>query len=100
MDSVGGVPVVAVCETPFTGFSGLIKRGSDILLSLLILLLISPVLILIALCVKLSSPGPVIFRQRRYGLDGHEITVYKFRTMTVMEDGAEITGRRAKTTRG
>jgi putative colanic acid biosynthesis UDP-glucose lipid carrier transferase len=40
--------------------------------------------------VRLSSPGPVIFRQRRYGLDGREITVYKFRTMTVTEDGSEV----------
>ncbi|MEO7725872.1 MAG: undecaprenyl-phosphate glucose phosphotransferase [Burkholderiales bacterium] len=91
MDSVGGVPVVAVCETPFTGINGIIKRGSDIVLSLLILALISPFLLIIALCVKLTSPGPVIFKQRRYGLDGSEITVYKFRSMTVMDDGDVIT---------
>lgn len=90
MDSVSGLPVVAVCETPFTGFSGLIKRGSDIVLSVLILLLVSPMLLAIALAVKLSSPGPVIFRQRRYGLDGREIIVYKFRSMRVQEDGAAI----------
>ena len=87
MDSVGGMPVVAVCETPFTGMNRLIKRGSDIVLALLILTLISPLLLVIALCVKLTSPGPVIFRQRRYGLDGSEIIVYKFRSMTVMDDG-------------
>jgi len=91
MDVVSGVPVVAVCETPFTGLSGLIKRSSDIVLSLLIITLILPLLLLIALSVKLSSPGPVIFRQRRYGLDGQEIMVYKFRTMKVMEDGATVT---------
>jgi len=90
MDSVSGLPVVAVCETPFTGLNGLIKRGSDIVLSLLILLLISPALLLIALAVKFTSPGPVIFRQRRYGLDGKEIIVYKFRSMSVMDDGATI----------
>ncbi len=90
VDAVGGIPVVAVCETPFTGLNGIIKRGSDIVLSLLILTLISPLLLLIALCVKLSSPGPAIFRQRRYGLDGHEIVVYKFRSMTVLDDGARI----------
>ena len=49
-----------------------------------------PLLLLIALLVKLSSPGPAIFRQRRYGLDGHEIIVYKFRTMIVTDDGAQI----------
>jgi len=90
VDSVGGIPVVAVCETPFTGLNGLLKRGSDIVLSLLILILISPLLALIALCVKLSSPGPAIFRQRRYGLDGDEIVVYKFRSMTVLDDGDSI----------
>jgi putative colanic acid biosynthesis UDP-glucose lipid carrier transferase len=94
VDTVGGVPVVAVCETPFTGLNGVIKRGSDILLALLILILILPLLILVACAVKLSSPGPAIFRQRRYGLDGHEMVVYKFRTMTVLEDGSSITQAR------
>ncbi len=90
MDVVGGVPVVAVCETPFTGLNGLVKRASDIVLALLILVLISPLLVAIAGSVKLTSPGPAIFRQRRYGLDGAEFVVYKFRTMTVQEDGATI----------
>jgi Undecaprenyl-phosphate glucose phosphotransferase len=90
MDAVGGTPVVAVCESPFTGLNGVIKRSSDIVFSLLILALALPVLILVALSVKLSSPGPVIFKQRRYGLDGHEIVVYKFRSMTVLDDGATI----------
>jgi putative colanic acid biosysnthesis UDP-glucose lipid carrier transferase len=90
MESVCDMPVVSVCETPFTGMNGLTKRLSDIALSLLILLLISPLLITIAASVKLSSPGPVIFKQRRYGLDGQEIVVYKFRSMTVCEDGGRI----------
>ncbi len=90
MDSVSGLPVVAVCETPFTGLNGMIKRGSDIVLSLLILTLISPLMVVIALAVKFTSPGPVIFKQRRYGLDGKEIIVYKFRSMSVMEDGVAI----------
>ncbi len=90
MDAVGGLPVVAVCESPFTGVSGIIKRGSDIVLALLILLLTSPLLLAAALAVKLSSPGPVIFRQRRYGLDGRDILVYKFRSMKVTEDGGTI----------
>ncbi len=87
MDYVGGMPAVAVCDTPFTGFNGLVKRGADVLLAAIILVLISPVLVATALGVKFSSPGPVIFRQRRYGLDGKEIVVYKFRSMTVTEDG-------------
>jgi len=59
-------------------------------LGTLILLLISPLLLALAIGVKLSSPGPVIFKQRRYGLDGQEIVVYKFRSMTVCEDGDRI----------
>ena len=90
MDSVGGIPVVAVCETPFTGLNRVLKRGTDIVLSLLILALISPLLVLIALCIKLTSPGPAIFKQRRYGLDGSEIVVYKFRSMVTMDDGDTI----------
>ena len=84
------VPVISVCDTPFRGLDGLLKRGSDIVLSLFILLLISPVLLCVALAVKLSSPGPVIFKQRRYGQDGEEILVYKFRSMTVTEDGPNV----------
>jgi len=90
MDSVGGMPVVAVCETPFTGVSGLVKRFSDITLSIIILILISPLLLAIAIGVKLGSSGPVLFKQRRYGVDGQEILVYKFRSMTVCEDGAQV----------
>jgi putative colanic acid biosysnthesis UDP-glucose lipid carrier transferase len=87
---IHGIPVVAMCETPFYGYRGVMKRLTDIGLSLLILLLLLPLLVLIGILVKVSSPGPIIFRQRRYGLDGQEIAVYKFRTMTVTEDGAEI----------
>ncbi|MGH8741355.1 MAG: undecaprenyl-phosphate glucose phosphotransferase, partial [Burkholderiales bacterium] len=87
VDSIGGLPVVAVCESPFYGANGVVKRASDFLLALAILLLISPLMLALALGVKLSSPGPVLFKQRRYGLDGKRIVVYKFRTMTVAEDG-------------
>jgi putative colanic acid biosynthesis UDP-glucose lipid carrier transferase len=88
--SVCGMPVISVCESPFTGSNGLIKRASDIILSLLILMLIAPLLLLIAIAIKLDSPGPIIFKQRRYGLDGEEILVYKFRSMRVCEDGDTI----------
>jgi putative colanic acid biosynthesis UDP-glucose lipid carrier transferase len=87
VDSIGGLPVVAVCETPFYGVNGMVKRVSDYVLAALILALIAPLMIAIAIGVKLSSPGPVLFRQRRYGVDGRKIIVYKFRTMTVAEDG-------------
>jgi putative colanic acid biosynthesis UDP-glucose lipid carrier transferase len=85
-----GVPLIALWETPFFGVSGWLKRAEDLALTSLILILVSPLLFLIALGVKLSSPGPIIFKQRRYGLDGHEILVYKFRTMRVWEDGSDI----------
>ncbi|MDP9088300.1 MAG: undecaprenyl-phosphate glucose phosphotransferase [Pseudomonadota bacterium] len=87
---IHGIPVVAMCETPFYGYRGVTKRLTDIVLSVTILLLFLPLLLLIAVLVKFSSPGPVIFKQRRYGLDGQEIGVYKFRTMTVTEDGPQV----------
>ena len=87
---IHGIPVVAMCETPFYGYRGVTKRLTDIGLSVVILLLFLPLLMLIAILVKISSPGPVIFKQRRYGLDGREIAVYKFRTMSVTEDGEQI----------
>jgi putative colanic acid biosynthesis UDP-glucose lipid carrier transferase len=90
MSHVSHMPVVSVCETPFTGINGVIKRASDIVLSLCILLLIAPVLIAIAIAVKRTSEGPIIFKQRRYGLDGEEILVYKFRSMKVCENGATV----------
>jgi putative colanic acid biosysnthesis UDP-glucose lipid carrier transferase len=90
MDTIGGLPVLAVCETPFFGMNAMVKRLSDIVLGTLILALIAPAMLAIALGVKATSRGPVLFRQRRYGLDGREIVVYKFRSMTVAEDGAVV----------
>jgi len=90
VDLVEDIPVVAVCDTPFKGARGLAKTLSDLSIALLILIVILPLLLIVALGVKLSSPGPVIFRQRRYGLNGEEIYVYKFRSMTVCEDAGPI----------
>jgi putative colanic acid biosynthesis UDP-glucose lipid carrier transferase len=90
LQDMSGVPVVGICETPFTGTNELVKRLSDIVMATIILVLISPLLLAIAIGVKLSSPGPVIFRQRRNGLDGSEITVYKFRSMTTQDNGPVI----------
>jgi Undecaprenyl-phosphate glucose phosphotransferase len=87
---ISGLPVIAMCETPFQGMPGLVKRGMDVAFSVIALLVLAPLLVLIALLVRLESSGPAIFRQRRYGLDGHIIDVHKFRTMTVTEDGADI----------
>ncbi len=88
--NVGGLPVVSVYENPFYGIDGFVKRAMDLALGTLFLILASPAMIAIALAIKWTSPGPVFFRQRRYGLDGREIVVWKFRTMTVCEDGAEV----------
>ena len=87
---MNGVPVVSICETPFYGRNALLKRATDVVLASICLLAFAPLMSVLGLLVKLSSPGPVIFKQRRYGLDGEEIRVYKFRTMTVCEDGASV----------
>ena len=79
VDSVGGLPVVAVCESPFYGTTGVLKRLSDILIASIAVIFTLPIMFFVALAIKLSSKGPVIFKQRRYGLDGSEINVYKFR---------------------
>ncbi len=87
---ISGVPVVAMCETPFQGTRGVIKRSMDVGISTVAVVLLAPFLLVVGILIKLGSPGPVIFRQRRYGLDGEIIDVYKFRTMTVTEDGMRI----------
>ena len=84
---IHGIPALAVCETPFRGMSALYKRAFDITLASLAVLLGAPILLGIALAVKLTSGGPVFFRQRRYGLHGEGIRVIKFRSMSVCEDG-------------
>lgn len=90
ISDVAGVPVIAVCETPFSGISGLVKRLCDVVLSAIIVFFMLPIYLLLAVGIKLSSPGPILFKQRRYGLDGQQIIVYKFRTMTVAEDGENV----------
>ncbi|MEL5666552.1 undecaprenyl-phosphate glucose phosphotransferase [Serratia ureilytica] len=89
-EEINGVPVVSLFDTPMSGVNKVIKRLEDIILSILILAFISPVLILISLFVKLSSPGPVIFKQKRYGIDGKGIAVWKFRSMVVMENDDKV----------
>ncbi len=91
VQTLGGLPVLAVRESPFYGMDGLVKRASDLVLASAILALIAPLMLGIALAVKWTSPGPVLFRQRRYGLDGKEIVVYKFRSMSTQDDGGVVT---------
>ncbi len=85
-----GIPVIAMCETPFAGYRGVVKRLTDIVLCMAAMPLLLPLMAVISVAVKVSSPGPAIFRQRRYGLDGRPIVVYKFRTMSVADDGDVI----------
>lgn len=89
-EEVNGVPVVPLFDTPINGINMVLKRLEDIIFSFIIILLISPLLVFIALAVKISSPGPVIFKQIRYGMDGKPIKVWKFRSMTVMENDTSI----------
>ena len=88
--NIGGLPVVSIYDTPFYGVDGWLKRSFDVLVTSAILVLIALPMLLIAAGVKLTSPGPVLFKQRRYGINGEVIEVYKFRSMTVTEDGAEV----------
>lgn len=87
---IQGLPVVSVFESPLFGVDGILKRSVDIGLACLALVLAAIPMLLIAIAVKLTSKGPVIFRQRRYGLDGKEIPVWKFRSMTVQENGDDV----------
>jgi len=84
--NIAGIPVFSLCESPLTGPFGIAKRMEDIALASVILLIIWPLMLVITLGVKLSSPGQVLFKQDRYGLNGMRIRIYKFRTMTACED--------------
>jgi putative colanic acid biosynthesis UDP-glucose lipid carrier transferase len=90
VDSINGIPVVAVCETPIFGVNAVVKRVFDLTMATIILMLIWPLMAIIAIGVRLTSAGPALFKQRRYGLGGEEIMVYKFRTMLVQEDGDRV----------
>ncbi|MGF9061241.1 undecaprenyl-phosphate glucose phosphotransferase, partial [Klebsiella pneumoniae] len=89
-EEINGVPVVPLFDTPLNGINMVFKRMEDIIVSSIILLLISPILIIISCIVKFTSPGPVFFRQIRYGMDGKPIRVWKFRSMTVMENDSKV----------
>ena len=89
--NVNGLPTFSVFGTSLRGWNVLVKRIEDILLSFFIILLISPVLLVIATIIKFTSKGPVLFKQDRYGLDAKSIKVWKFRSMSVMENAAEVT---------
>ena len=87
---LNGIPLIAIWEIPFSDLQYFLKRSIDIGVALLAIIILSPIMLVVAIAIKLSSPGPVLFKQRRYGLNGQEIIVYKFRSMTVMQDGHVI----------
>lgn len=78
---IAGIPVLTLSETPLTGISKLSKSIEDKVLSSIILLLISPILLMVAIAIKLDSPGPVFFRQYRTGWNGKKFSIWKFRSM-------------------
>ncbi len=88
--TVADMPIVSVFDTPFHGLGGWVKRAEDIVLSTIILFIIALPMAVIAALVKLSSPGPVFFRQTRYGLNGRPIQVLKFRSMTTCDNGPVV----------
>ncbi len=87
---IDGMPAFSICDSPLQGMSSLWKRVFDVALACIALTLIWPVLLAVALAIKRSSAGSVLFKQRRYGLNGEEILIYKFRSMTVCEDGTQV----------
>jgi putative colanic acid biosynthesis UDP-glucose lipid carrier transferase len=87
---LGDTPLVVINDHPFYGGWWALKKIEDLVLGSLILLLTLPLMAVIAIVIKLSSPGPVLFKQRRHGLNGEVIKIFKFRTMTSLEDGDVI----------
>jgi putative colanic acid biosysnthesis UDP-glucose lipid carrier transferase len=90
LSNVGDIDAISVFESPHYGVQNYLKRTFDILFSACALLALSPLLLLIAIAVRLTSKGPAIFKQDRYGLDGKQIGVYKFRSMKVLENSDNV----------
>ncbi|MCP4987745.1 MAG: undecaprenyl-phosphate glucose phosphotransferase [Colwellia sp.] len=90
IDHVGEIDTLSVFESPYLGISRLIKRSEDIVIGSLILCAILPIIAFIAVGIKLTSKGPILFKQDRYGLSGHKIKVWKFRSMLVMENSDKV----------
>ena len=88
--NIGSMQTLSVYDTPFQGAWDVLKRLEDIVISSFILTVISMPMLLIAIGIKLTSKGPIIFKQNRYGLDGKQITVYKFRSMSTQDNGDTI----------
>ncbi|WP_207902762.1 undecaprenyl-phosphate glucose phosphotransferase [Reinekea marinisedimentorum] len=90
MSHVGEMQTISVFDNPMQGSSAALKRAEDILISLMVLSVIAIPMLLISIAIKVTSPGPIIFKQDRYGLGGRKIKVWKFRSMTVTDNGANV----------
>ena len=99
IEEFNGLPIINLTDSKMYGWNVIVKRVADVAFSSLALALLSPIMLTIALIIKLTSRGPVIFKQKRYGLDGKEIKVYKFRSMSVCEDGPNVPQARKGDTR-
>ncbi len=89
-DDVFGQPVISVVESPFSGYVGFIKRLEDLCLCMIILPLIAVPMAVISIMIKATSKGPVLYKQKRYGLNGKEFMIWKFRSMTTCENEHEF----------
>jgi putative colanic acid biosysnthesis UDP-glucose lipid carrier transferase len=94
LSQIGIANLVMVQRKPIAEWNGILKACEDYLLAILLLVIFAPSMAVIALLIKLDSEGPVLFRQRRHGFNHRIFSVYKFRTMTVAEDGEDV--RQAK----
>jgi exopolysaccharide biosynthesis polyprenyl glycosylphosphotransferase len=89
-NQIHGLPLIEVMPDPMPTWEKFTKRTLDVVASLLILLILAPVMLIVAILVKLTSKGPIIFAQNRVGLHGKEFMIYKFRTM--VQDAEKVTG--------
>ena len=88
VEQIGVLPMVRLFREPLSDLERFVKRASDMLLSLVAIVLLAPVWLIVSLLVKRGSPGPVMFRQERVGMDGRIFLCYKFRTMDADSDDA------------
>ena len=88
VEELEGLPVISLAQSPITGWSRLAKRGMDVVLAAAGLVVFAPLMGLIALAIRLTSPGPVFYGQERMGLDGRSFQMYKFRSMRVDAEAA------------
>lgn len=90
VDEMVGLPVMNMSAPPINGWSATLKRTEDLIVAVLSLIFLSPLFLITAILIKKDSKGPVFFKQRRYGIDGKEILVWKFRSMTTTDNGSDI----------